>query len=64
MKHAATTRYGYTVPLIGIPANATDEQCSRCKQYVHLREIVLDEHGNPICLKCLTNKNQTIKSND
>lgn len=55
MNHATVTRDGYTVPLIGIPERATDEQCSRCKQYVHLREIVLDEHAKPICLKCLTN---------
>ena len=53
MKRYATVPAGeYMVPLIGIPASATQERCVKCKKLVHLTEINLDG----ICKKCAKKK--------
>lgn len=50
----ATVRLGeYTVPLIGIPKEATQEKCSRCGSPLHLADTVLDAKGHPCCKSCL-----------
>ena len=42
----------YTVPLIGVPPEATQEKCSRCGSLCHLKDIVLDDKGQPCCQTC------------
>lgn len=53
MKHASVKLGEYTVPLIGIPVNATQQKCSGCGKEFHLSDITLDKNGNPFCPKCL-----------
>lgn len=52
-KKHATVRIGeYTVPLIGIPKEATDDECAKCGRFFHLCDLELNEKGKPICLQC------------
>lgn len=52
-KHATVKLGEYTVPLIGIPHDATQQKCKRCRKSFHLSEIILDEKGAPLCRQCL-----------
>jgi len=51
MKHATVTRDGYEVPLIGIPAEATLQECDCCHDIFPLREVELTDRGI-LCKKC------------
>jgi hypothetical protein len=62
VKHATVRLGEYTVPLIGVPEDATLETCDTCKKKFNLRVIVLDEHGVPKCPKCLKLSPATAKS--
>jgi len=52
MNHATVKIGEYTIPLIGIEEDATQQQCSQCKQSFHLSEIKLDQSGEPWCEGC------------
>lgn len=58
MKHATVKIGDYTVPLIGIAQDATQQDCAKCKKLFHLSEIKLSERGEPLCLKCGDIKNR------
>lgn len=49
--HATVMRDGYEVPLIGIPATATEEKCDCCGDIVHLKDAVVTNDG-VLCPKC------------
>lgn len=52
-QHATVQRDGYTVPLIGIPNDATDSECSMCHDTFHITE--LEWNGTQmLCPKCRT----------
>jgi len=51
-KHAMVKVGEYEVPLIGIPKDATLEQCQGCKLYFNFTQIIFDEGGIPYCLRC------------
>lgn len=53
-RHATVKLCEYTVPLIGIAPDATQQECAKCKQSFHLSEITLDEAGQPCCKRCLS----------
>ena len=50
--HATVITSGYTVPLIGIPADATQETCDRCGRSDHLSEVWLRFDGRFWCWHC------------
>lgn len=52
MKHATVHIGEYTIPLIGVPVDATQQECSTCHKKVHLSRIILDQNGQPHCDKC------------
>ena len=67
MKHA-TVRIGeYVIPLIGVPTDATQQECANCKKSFHLSDVMLDVNGTPFCKKCLAeaekNPTNSIKLN-
>jgi len=51
-EHATVKVGGYEVPLIGVPVDATQQECSRCGKSVYILLAKLDYHGQPICLWC------------
>ncbi len=52
MKHA-TVRIGeYTVPLIGVPKDATREKCCKCGKKFYIGDMTVDAKFNPVCKKC------------
>lgn len=60
MAQHATVKVGeYTVPLIGVAPDATQEECAVCKGSFHLTEIALDDEGRPCCNNCITKKETT-----
>lgn len=52
MKHATVRLSEYEVPLIGVPASATQEKCADCGKLFHLSEIELDLNGRHLCPVC------------
>lgn len=38
-RHATVRVGGYTLPLIGVPARATDERCDRCRKLFYILEV-------------------------
>jgi hypothetical protein len=59
VKHATVKLDGVDIPLIGIPADATEETCQGCGQRGHLSEMTIDEHGQVMCGVCLTTSRST-----
>lgn len=52
-KHAVVSRHGYRVPLIGIPATATEFECELCHQiFADPTALALGESGQYLCAKC------------
>lgn len=51
-EHATVKRGEYTVPLIGIPATATEGECECCHELVHLSKLHMSESGQMLCEKC------------
>lgn len=43
----------YTVPLIGVPKEATQEKCSQCGAPLHIKDTVLNAKGEPCCATCV-----------
>ena len=54
-KHAEVKMGEYTVPLIGVPVDATKETCSICHKEYHLTEVIFVE-SNLVCNSCLKEK--------
>jgi len=52
-EHATVKVGDYTIPLIGVPKDASQQRCEGCKENFHLSEITLDTNGNPMCPGCL-----------
>jgi hypothetical protein len=52
-KHATVKIGDYTIPLIGIPTEATDETCQRCGHTMHLSEAQIDQDGKVVCKDCI-----------
>lgn len=50
MKHAYVKIDGFSVPMIGVPADATDGRCDNCGRSVHFQELVYD--GRFLCRTC------------
>lgn len=40
------------IPLIGIPPEATLQECALCHDQFPLQQIQFDEHGQPLCPRC------------
>ncbi len=54
MNHASVKfSNGTFIPLIGVPEDATEQQCATCKRRYHLSYIYLDEAGEAHCKYCL-----------
>ncbi len=52
MKHA-TVRIGeYTVPLIGVPKNASRDECSKCKRMFYIGDLIADANFKLLCKTC------------
>lgn len=43
---------GERVPLIGVPFDATEQECGVCKRSFHLSEMFLNENGDAKCNTC------------
>ena len=54
-RHATAHRDGHDVPLIGIPPEATLEECDLCHDRFPLREIEFNGRQN-LCKKCRKEK--------
>jgi len=52
-KHATVKVGEYTVPLIGVPEDATQQECETCGQSFHISEIELAANGKACCKRCL-----------
>jgi hypothetical protein len=53
MKHAIVQRDGFTVPLIGIPPEATLYECDLCHNTHLVGDLELNPGGNQfLCEKC------------
>ena len=50
--HATVILDGKAIPLIGIPRDATLQECHLCHDVFHISQIVLDGKGVPYCRKC------------
>jgi hypothetical protein len=49
----ATVRIGeYTVPLIGVPPDASKDKCQVCGLEFYIGDMVLDGAGRTLCQKC------------
>lgn len=55
MNHETVILAGVVIPLIGIPASATEELCAHCHDYFHLQSIYLTDDQGFLCEKCRTN---------
>lgn len=43
----------YEIPLIGVPATATEYECDSCHEIVPVEKLELNEQGNQyLCPKC------------
>lgn len=52
-KHAVVLRDGYRVPLIGIPAEATEFECELCHEiFSDPTALVMGAEGKFLCVKC------------
>jgi hypothetical protein len=51
MNHATVTRDGFTVPLIGIPKDATLQECDACHELFGLQQIQWTG-AQMLCDKC------------
>lgn len=49
--HATVSRDGYTVPLIGIPAAATNSECDLCHDTFHITELAWSG-SQMLCKRC------------
>ena len=49
--HAIVHVGNYSIPLIGIPVDATLERCDECGKFFNVRQITLED-GKFICEKC------------
>ena len=59
MKDHATVRIGdYTIPLIGVPKEATLEECDLCHGIFHIVDIAYNG-AQYLCNKCRKTKNKT-----
>lgn len=52
MNHATVKLGDYTVPLLGVPPDATEETCEIRGRRCHLSEVKLDGEGYPLCPQC------------
>lgn len=51
MKHAEVKIGEFTIPLIGVPRNATLEECDCCHEIIVLSEAVITDK-QVLCRKC------------
>jgi len=51
MNHATVKIGDYTIPLIGIPPEATEDKCETCGKLFHLSELAFVD-GKMICKDC------------
>jgi len=49
--HAIVHVGNYSIPLIGLPVDATLERCDECGKLFNVRQITLED-GKFICEKC------------
>ncbi len=62
MKHA-TVRIGeYTVPLIGVPKDATRDECSGCKRMFYIGDLIVDGDFKLLCKTCYETQRLPSKS--
>jgi hypothetical protein len=55
MKYADVKIGEYTIPLIGIPASASQEKCDQCRKPMPLREAIITQDGKRVvCAGCLS----------
>jgi hypothetical protein len=55
----ATVRVGeYTVPLIWVPPEATEETCDKCGKKCHIGDMSLSEDMKTICPDCKQAQNK------
>lgn len=53
MSHAKVSVGGYEVPLIGIPEDATTQECDRCHDRFPLQELRMTSSGGAFyCVGC------------
>jgi hypothetical protein len=53
MKHAIIKLGEYNIPLIGIPASATEYECDLCHEIFSMEEVEMDKNGIQfLCKKC------------
>lgn len=53
MDHAEVKIGDYTIPLIGIPPEATEYTCDGCHKKLTVEKLELNERGNQfLCEKC------------
>ena len=45
----------WSVPLLGIPASAVEEQCDECKESQHLTKVAIVGSSRFLCSICLLN---------
>lgn len=54
--YAKVTIGDYTIPLIGIPQDASEMECECCHKILRLTQVELNEAGNQfLCKKCRQN---------
>ena len=63
MKHATVKIAGYTIPLIGIAPEATEDKCERCGKLSHLSELAFVD-GQMICKDCNLTESAAQKPSD
>jgi len=57
MSEHATVKIGeYTIPLIGIPKDATEDVCQECGCKFHISQGVVDMAGRTLCDNCANKK--------
>lgn len=55
MNHATVEVSGFKIPLIGVPSEATLEECDRCHDAYPLTQVTWTERGW-LCQKCNSKK--------
>lgn len=61
MKHATVNLGGMEIPLIGIPPEATLDECDLCHEWWPLHALEISETGQILCRKCRDNETKGSK---
>jgi hypothetical protein len=63
-RHATVRLDGMSIPLIGVPAESTQETCLVCGGSFHLQDMTLNSQGQPRCRACLEKQTDGKKGNN